>query len=206
MAQQPPDAHPPEQPPPGGPQLGGAERVDQATGQTRRFSPGFFAVIALCFLLPFVSITCSGSRLATLKGLDFVLGTEVTIDQELEESFDLDTGQTPGTDAPEGEIDVEGAEDSRVDPNIFAIAALAGAVVGIVLTMILRRRGRDLAAVVLASIVLLSLLIFRFDTSGDAEGGQGVVGIEYRFGWWIAVLVAMALVFSHLWGLRRPHR
>jgi hypothetical protein len=185
--------------------------VDKATHQTRRFSPGFFGLIALCFLLPFLSITCTGTPIATLKGLDFVTGAEVKIDEELQESFDLGEGFEVGATPSPGEIEddvtedvqVEGAEDDRVDPNLFAIVALAAAVIGIVLTLVLKRRGRDLAAVILASLVLLSLLVFRFDTSGDAEGGEGVVALEYRYGWWLAVLIALALIFAHFWGLRR---
>jgi hypothetical protein len=145
-----------------------------------------------------------------LKGLDFVTGADVKIDEEVRENLDFgggfDTGATPSPGA-EGEIpedvQIEGAEDDRVDPNVFAIVALAAAFVGIILTLILKRRGRDLAAVILASLVLLSLLIFRFDTSGDAEGGQGIVGLKYRFGWWLAVLISLVLIFAHFWGLRR---
>ncbi len=206
----------PQAPPPGGPPSGPpagrppGNPVDKTTHHTRRFSPGFFGLIALCFLLPFLSITCTGSPIATLKGLDFVTGAEVKIDEEIQENLDFGEGFDTGISPSPGEVEedisegleIEGAEDDRVDRNVFAIVALAAAILGIVLTLILKRRGRDLAAVILASLVFLSLLIFRFDTSGDAEGGEGIVGIEFRFGWWLAVLIALVLIFAHFWGLR----
>jgi hypothetical protein len=201
-------------PPPGGPTPAGppagpsTSPIDKTTHQTRRFSPGFFGLIALCFLLPFLSITCTGTPIATLKGLDFVTGAEIKVDKDLQESLDFGEGfgATPSPGAVEEDItedvQIEGAEDDRVDRNVFAIAALAAAGLGIILTLILKRRGRDLAALILASLVVLSLLIFRFDTSGEAEGGEGVVALQYRYGWWLALLIALVLIFAHFWGLR----
>ncbi len=152
--------------------------------------------------MPFISITCSGSRIVTISGLDFVTGAKVEIDEDFRES--LDFGDEFGTpEDPAEDLELEGAEDDRVERNIFAIAALAAALVGLVLTLVLKRRGRDLAAATLAGIVLLGLLIFRFDTSNDAVGGEGVVAVEYRFGWWVAVLLTAALVFAHARALRK---
>ena len=207
MADEPQSVPPPAGSPAGGPAgktTGNAGAyVERAEHQTRRFSPGFFGVIALCFLLPFVSITCTGSRIVTITGLDFVTGAKVEIDKEFQESLDFgeefDTGDAQ--DAA-GDVDIEGAEDDRVERNMFAIAALGAAILGLVLTLVLKRRGRDLAAAILAGIVLLGLLIFRFDTSNDAAGGEGIVAVEYRFGWWVAVLLAVALVIAHARALR----
>ena len=195
-------------PPAGGPPAGASrnlgEYMSTATKQTRRFSPGFFGVIALCFLLPFVSITCTGSRIVTITGLDFITGAKVEIDKEFQESLnfgeEFDTGDA--RDAAD-DVQLEGAEDDRVDRNPFAIAALAAAIVGLVLTLVLKRRGRDLAATILAGLVLLGLLIFRFDTNNDAAGGEGVVAVEYRFGWWVAVVLSAALVAAHASALRK---
>lgn len=40
----------------------------------RRVSPALFCIILLCFLLPFVSVSCGGTEVFKLNGLDFVQG------------------------------------------------------------------------------------------------------------------------------------
>lgn len=40
----------------------------------RRLSPALFGIALLCFLLPFVSVSCGGTEVFKLNGLDFVKG------------------------------------------------------------------------------------------------------------------------------------
>lgn len=43
----------------------------------RLISPALFALILICFSLPFFTISCSGQELATITGFQLVTGTEV---------------------------------------------------------------------------------------------------------------------------------
>lgn len=40
----------------------------------RIFSPALFGLIIICFMLPFVSISCGGTEVANLHGIDFITG------------------------------------------------------------------------------------------------------------------------------------
>lgn len=43
----------------------------------RKISPALFALIIICFLLPFVSISCGGQEIAKLSGIQMVTGTTI---------------------------------------------------------------------------------------------------------------------------------
>jgi hypothetical protein len=154
----------------------------------------------LCFLLPFVSVTCSGQRVVTAKGLDFVLGAEVQVDEGLEEAFqDLEDF---GGEALPAEA------DDRIDPNIFAIVAFGAAAIGLLLALVLRDRRRARSAMIASGLVALSLIAFRIDVGGDAEDGGGVVSVDYRIGYWGAIVLALVALLAHgseLWRERRAH-
>jgi len=43
----------------------------------RVFSPALFGLILICFLLPFVNISCSGQELGSFNGLQLITGTKI---------------------------------------------------------------------------------------------------------------------------------
>ena len=179
--------------------------VDKAAEGTRRVSPVMFAVIGLAFLLPFVTVKCSGQDLVSMKGLDLVTGAEPDINEEFEESFN-DFGEGFEVDGEETQVETEQfVESDENDPNIWAIIALGSAIAGLVVSLVLRLRARTLGATITAGLVFLALIILRFDLSGDLDEAQGIVTIDYRFGYWIALLLALVLLLAHgMELLRKP--
>lgn len=187
----------------------GRTSADDAAGtmsgissRIRGLSPGLFGVIVLCFFLPFVSVMCTGATLITMKGSDFVFGgtAEVNddIEKSFEESFDLGPLGEFSDEASGDPATDELPETEDVDPNLFAIVAFGAAVAGVVAGLVFRTSRRDLVLSVLAGLVLLSLLVFRFDIGGDTEGAP--VEIKFRYGWWTALLLAAALSVGHFLG------
>ncbi|HHV76675.1 MAG TPA: FHA domain-containing protein [Syntrophothermus lipocalidus] len=45
----------------------------------KKISPALFALIIICFLMPFVSISCSGQEIVTLSGVNMVFGKMVQL-------------------------------------------------------------------------------------------------------------------------------
>lgn len=180
---------------------------DDVVEKARRFSPAMFAVIAVCFFLPFVALTCAGQELFSVKGIDLVTGTEITEDdlsgdvrdslQQFEEGF----GETPTDDSAD--------ENDKLDPQLWAIVALAAAVVGVVGGLVLRdRRGRLLSAISgIVGAVSLILLRATFDVESGADAGQEIgqvsIGYEWRLGWWLALLLFLVQPLLHLISGRR---
>ncbi|MGH2753657.1 MAG: hypothetical protein ACRDLB_04425 [Actinomycetota bacterium] len=186
-------------------------QFDPAAEKVRRFSYGFWLLIILCFFLPFLSVTCSGTELITATGLDFVIGGEVEINEEFEEAFEdpFGTGETDlGTEPTEKDVPEEFesvAEDDSVDPSVFAILALAGAIAGLVLAFAIRSGRRDMLLSVVALVIILSLIIFRFDVGIDTEGAAGL-SVDYRYGYWLAMLLALVAGIAHYNAVRKQKR
>jgi hypothetical protein len=166
------------------PQTGGAKLGDQV----RERSPFMFLVIGLCFFLPFVSISCSGQDIATLSGVQLVTGAEVEVDpafvEQMEEAFGAE-----GSDVPQ--------ETEETDPSIWAIVALAAAVIGVVAGFVTKGRTRAMASLVAALVGLAGLIGLRFDLQGDVSEAEGLVSISYKIGYWIVALLFLALALAH---------
>jgi hypothetical protein len=153
-----------------------------------------FLVIGLCFFLPFISISCSGQRLGTLSGIQLVTGDEIDIDEEaLTESFAEAFGTT-GTEAPDEGTPEEPPEN---DPSIWAILALAAAVLGVIVGFVTKGRARAMSSFVAALLGLVGLIGLRFDLQGDVGEAEGLVSVDYRLGYWISALLFLALALSH---------
>ncbi|MEN1760315.1 hypothetical protein [Anoxynatronum sibiricum] len=46
--------------------------------QNKKFAPAIFLVILICFLMPFISISCDNETIASLSGLDLITGTDIS--------------------------------------------------------------------------------------------------------------------------------
>ena len=164
----------------------------KANEQIRVRSPFMFLVAGLCFFLPFITISCSGQKIATLSGRQLVTGAEVTIENpvaDLEEEFGA-----PGEGTP--------SETQETDPSIWAIVALAAAVLGIAVGFVLKGRSRSLGSLGAALIGLVGLIGLRFDLEGDLKEAEGLVVIDYRIGYWVVALLFVLLAIAHVTFLR----
>jgi len=59
----------------GGPSVGAD--VTPGVRGLRAISPALFAIVLICFLFPFVDISCSGDQVASFDGLDLIFGKTV---------------------------------------------------------------------------------------------------------------------------------
>ena len=190
--------------------LGGSTgaKIDDAGEAVQRHSYGFFALIALCFLLPFVAVTCSGTELASLQGLDLAIGGEAEINEDVEQQME-DLGQGLGG---EGTLETESASGEEFEMNAFALAALIAAAAGALLMFALKGRARNMAAILCAAVIVAGLILLRFDDQlkveeqqGDFPGGEIPISLEYKFGYWLALLLAVIVGAVHVLALKdRP--
>ena len=180
--------------------------LGRVTDETRRRSPIVFAIIAICFVLPFVSFSCAGQQYATMSGIDLVRGAKVTVDskalKELNDSLDQSFGNAGTLDSTSSTE----PQSEDTDPELWAIVALAAAVIGIAAGFT-RDRLRTLASVVAAAVGVISLAVLHSSLSGDFDipkEAQALVGFEYRFGYWIVVILFLLLAIAHGLVLRSP--
>jgi lysylphosphatidylglycerol synthetase-like protein (DUF2156 family) len=126
-----------------------------------------FIVAILCFLLPWISLSCMGTTITTASGVNMVTGKQY-------DAPDMTTG---------------GSSTNSMDTEPLAVAALAVAVVGIVVSLMKFKQAAIVRVLLgIAGVVLLIALKFKFDNKVNNEG-QGVVQVNYLIGYWLTIIV-----------------
>jgi len=140
------------------------------TSKHRIFGLRVSIIIAIiAFLLPFVSLSCGGRKLITMTGTDMVIGT----------SF---TETNPAT----GE-----SHTREINPNIYAIISILSLGAAISFSMKNDSMGRYLTA---ASSGVGTIFLFLLKSDVDqrvATRGNGLIAVDWQFGFWAVVLVAI---------------
>ena len=127
-----------------------------------------FAGSAMCFFLPFVTVSCGGVTAFTLTGQQLATGTILTQPQ------------------PFGP-----PQTQKVNPDPFAAVAGLCALAGIALSLIGRRLAS--AAAIGGGVGAVSLLIMRSRLNDQLQSqGQGLAKATYETGFTLAVLLLIA--------------
>jgi hypothetical protein len=161
-----------------------------------------FLLAVLLFLLPFAEIRCNGAAVANNTGLGIAIGAEwkEVVSKSI---FGNDFRDNPSAN---------GSKVQKQDPNIFAIAALALGVIGVLIAFLAPKGGRRLNLFVgaLAAVSLIAMLI---DLRSKAKSDNSIKSSELNFnvgvsvtvdgtGWFYLAIILFILggVFSYLLG------
>lgn len=166
-------------------------------------SPAGLVLVLLCFLLPFVTVSCESAVVdyeATYDGTDFVVGGDPHI-----------TVSRPG--GAEGEE--EGQEGARAAPQVLAILALFTTLTGIVVALLpyarlasRPTRARTIATAATAALALAFLVISQLVVTDHIvdelqQGDTAGIGVTRstaedmvasRFGFWLASTLLIAVI------------
>jgi hypothetical protein len=126
-----------------------------------------YAIAILCFILPFIQISCDGKKMMSFTGVQLVTGSEM---------------KSPMTDDTE-----------KIPPAPTAIIALAALVAGVVFALKLDR-GSSILSSVAGGVAFISMIILK--TNMDAEimkesSGMPVTA-DYQIGFWSVCILALA--------------
>ena len=161
-----------------------------------------FLLAILLFLLPFAEIRCNGTAVASNTGLGIATGTEWK-EVVTKSIFGNEFQNNPSTNE---------SKVQKQDPNIFAIAALALGVIGVLIAFLTPKGGGkfNLFVGALAAISLIAMLIdlrskAKSDNSlksSDLDFNGGAVVTVDGTGWFYFTIILFILggVFSYLQG------
>jgi hypothetical protein len=137
----------------------------------KNISTSFFAVVVVCFFLPFVTISCQSQPIATITGLQLATGTTV---------------QSPS-------LMGEPSQAKEVAGDPLTALAFVCAPVGIATTLLLKREKQ---AVIPAGIGGFGALLMLFTKArlDDAilKQGQAMLQLNYGLGFWLSFLLFAA--------------
>jgi hypothetical protein len=161
-----------------------------------------FLLAILLFLLPFAEIRCNGTAVANNTGLGIATGAEW---KEVVTKSIFGNGFQNNSSTNESKV-------QKQDPNIFAIAALALGVIGVLIAFLTPKGGGkfNLFVGALAAVSLIAMLIdLRSKAksensvkSSDLDFNAGVVVTVDGTGWFYFTIILFILggVFSYLRG------
>ncbi|HEX2030951.1 MAG TPA: hypothetical protein VHL78_06080 [Actinomycetota bacterium] len=169
----------------------------------KAISPALFAVVVICFFLPFFTVACSAGDLGQLGeqlGGDF----ELPASEELEQTvtgWDLVIGNTEEAAAEatdETPAQTEAEADGR--PDVYAVVAFAAAVLGIGLSFLRRPLG-PILAVGLGLLGAIFLFLLRSRLTGQIPAqARAFIEVRTEYGFWLALLFFLAAAG---WGVYR---
>lgn len=137
-----------------------------------------FLLALVCFLLPFVEVSCQGQRVARFTGAELALGTKV-------EQRDPWTGQV---------------KTRKIDAEPFATIAAAT----LLLAAALAWKDQTELAMVSGSAALAALLALMTILDREAaKEASGLLRLSYLPAFWLAMLLA-ALLLAAAWRWRAP--
>ena len=158
-----------------------------------RHSWSVYAVALLCFLLPFIEVSCQHKPLVSLNGYQFAFGADVA--------------QTnPVTGA---------AETRHLGAETTATIALALACLGLLTAFIKKPESNAIGAAAGVGAVIALLMLKAKAESQIAQQGQGIIEITFKEGYWLTFVLliagsviqvrAIAKAWSDGWRIRREH-
>lgn len=148
----------------------------------RYISLSTFLLILLCFLLPFLRITCSGQEILNLSGYELAFGATKTID----------TGWDSRTE--------------KAEPVVSALVCLIAAIVGAGLTFVSGKSG-SLMRLIAAAIgfILLCIVPVEVRAKMGSRSAGADIGVKLGVGWIVTSLLFIgAAVVSILSLATRP--
>ncbi len=149
---------------------------------------GAFAIILICFLLPFLSIKCNNTTLVEFKGYDLVVGKKFAI-------------KNPAENFGKSEKEMGSQEQKKLEINWFMVILLASVVCGGVLSLLQVGKKR-IAEIFCASTGLVSLILLVVflgnKIESEANIGNNMLDVEirlgYEVGFWLTLLLLVGIV------------
>lgn len=129
-------------------------------------------VALLCFLLPYVMVSCDGQDMGTYSGVELATG----------HTFDDDS-----------EID-----DDDYSANIFVIAAFIAGAVALVIVFVRKSGGASVA--ICSTVAIIALILFRatFISYYGLEDDKDYIEIELRWGFFATIICYITSIVTAL--------
>lgn len=158
-----------------------------------KISPSIFALIIICFFLPFTTVSCQSTNIATLSGFQVAVGAD--IDQTAGLASGLSSmGGMEGLQA----LSQEGTRTTRmsrpkskqqkIQGSPIAGIILATACAGITISFVsLRQKALIEAAIAGIGAVMMFVLKLTIDSEVNKQG-QGLFQVDYEIGYWLTLI------------------
>ncbi len=147
----------------------------------KKISASMFALILICFFLPFMSLSCQGKDIVTMTGLQMATGVELA-----NPAASL-SGSLGGSVAA-------AAKTQKIAGSVPLGIAFVTAAAGLAATLLLKDRfQQSLVPGVASGIGAIILLFVKSGTDSEViKQGSGMIQVSYGIGFYLALLLFIA--------------
>jgi hypothetical protein len=158
-------------------------------------SPSMFAVIIICFFLPFTTVSCQNTPVVTMTGYQLATGTTIEKTSGLGNS--LTSGLNSLASLSGNSASSKAAGEQKVPGTPLAGIILAMACAGVAVSFVaIRQQAMIQAAIGAIGTFLLLFLKSQVDEQ-TLKQGQGMLQNSYGMGYWGSLILFLgAAVFN----------
>lgn len=152
--------------------------------KSRKISSSFFAVILICFFLPFVTISCDRRPVMELSVMQLTTGTTV---------------ETPSIVGP--------AKSQKIPPSGAAILTFTCCAVGLGSSLLQKTRNKKVIPACAGGLGAFFVLSLKSGIDRELiKQGAGYAGFsaDYGLGFWGPFVFFVAAAFYNLWQIFKP--
>jgi hypothetical protein len=136
-----------------------------------KISPALFGLALLLFLLPWITVACSGQKIFTFSGTDLAIGKTVEVPQAFSPPKKENTRDVKAT--------------------IAFLSGIAGLLAGFLVKV---ERVQRMALAACGAIGGISLYLLKSELDKEiVNKGAGMMGVDYHFGFWLTMLLFFAV-------------
>lgn len=184
----------------------------------RMIRPGLAVFVLICFLMPFIKISCAGQPIASITGVDLAFGKKIDMpnpfgdnagksgfsnnyqsgnsnqsQDQLQFNNQSDSSQQFASTNQDNPFMPSGKSDPKVESQPVAAIALGLAIVALIGALGASRRSMQLSAAAAAiTAVLLFVMKSNFNANIPSEMTE-MLGIEWTWSFWAALFTSAVL-------------
>ena len=137
----------------------------------KKISPAVFGLTLICFILPFVTVSCQGQKIASFTGVQLMTGTTI---------------KEPGSFGQQ--------KTKKVDSEPTVLIAFLAGVAGLGISFLKSKKSAIVpAGFGLIGLIMLLVMKYRLDNQILSEGG-GMLQIDYDIGYWLTFLLYLLAI------------
>ncbi len=160
----------------------------------KRLSPTIFGIALICFLLPWVTVSCEGKKVVTLSGIKLMTGMTI------EEPKKLRAGR--GFTYPYAEqLKQYSQQSNNTNREVLAILAFLVAIGGLGLSFLRDRKGIWGPAVAGAVGAILLLILSAKLNNDILREGEGLFQLDYRIGFYLTLLLFLSAIGVNVYSM-----
>lgn len=151
-------------------------------------SPTLLGLVIVCFFLPWVNVSCQNYKIASLSGIDFVVGKK----------FDMPFSSKDASNMPQ-DIPLKFPIEDKINPQLFVILSLLAIIGGIALSFVGGKTGA-LSTGIISAVSFVLLLFQKFKLENEiVQKSQRLIQVEYLFGFYITLIILISVAVLNIY-------